>query len=66
MNNDTSDIFPSKINFFNTNAEPFIPESLKKENEIFDKLEQDFVKNNAWIFDFDQDDLFKILDNYDK
>jgi hypothetical protein len=65
MNNNTSDIFPT-INFLNKDAKPFIPEYIEKENEIFNELEKNFVKNNSWIFEFDQDDLLKILDNYDK
>jgi hypothetical protein len=65
MNNNTSDIFPT-INFLNKDAKPFIPEYIEKENEMFNELEKNFVKNNSWIFEFDQDDLLKILDNYDK
>lgn len=44
----------------NTNANPFIPEYIKKENEMFDQLEKEFVKNNSWIFYFDD---FVLLDN---
>jgi hypothetical protein len=63
--NNLSNEFPS-INL-NKNAEPFIPNYVKEENKMFDELEKNFIKNNSWIFDFDQDDLLKILDNhYDK
>lgn len=44
----------------NKNAEPFIPTYIEKENKIFDHLEQEFIKNNPWIFYFDD---FVLLDN---
>jgi hypothetical protein len=44
----------------NKNAEPFIPEYIEKENKMFDQLEQEFIKNNPWIFYFDD---FVLLDN---
>jgi hypothetical protein len=35
----------------NTNANVYIPESVKQENEIYDKLEKEFESNNKWMFD---------------
>ncbi len=34
----------------NTNAKPFVPRKTL-EDEFFDKLEQQFVKDNSWLFD---------------
>lgn len=65
MNKDNLNMFPN-INFLNKDAKPFIPDYIEKENEMFDNLEKEFVNNNSWIFDFDQEDLLKILDSYDK
>lgn len=62
-NNNNLDIFPSNVNFLNKDAKPFIPDYIEKEKEMFDNLEKEFVKNNSWIFEFDQEDLLKILDN---
>jgi len=64
--NNHSDNVAACLNL-NKDAKPFIPEYIKEENKMFDELEKNFVNNNSWIFDFDQDDLLKILDNnYDK
>ena len=35
----------------NTEAKSFIPESVKIENEYFDKLEKEFVEANKWMFE---------------
>jgi hypothetical protein len=61
--NNNLDIFPLNVKFLNKDAESFIPDYIEKENEMFDNLEKEFVKNNSWIFEFDQDDLLKLLDN---
>lgn len=39
----------------NPNAKPFYPCSYLKDQEAWNKLEQDFIKNNKWIF---EDELF--------
>lgn len=36
----------------NLKAEPFVPESKKQEDAMFDELEKQFVKNNPWIFKY--------------
>jgi hypothetical protein len=61
--NNNLDIFPLNVKFLNKDAKSFIPDYIEKENEMFDNLEKEFVKNNSWIFEFDQDDLLKLLDN---
>jgi len=35
----------------NTNANEYIPESIKEENKKYDKLEKDFENENKWMFD---------------
>ena len=61
--NNNLDIFPLNVKYLNKDAKSFIPDYIEKENEMFDNLEKEFVKNNSWIFEFDQDDLLKLLDN---
>jgi hypothetical protein len=61
--NNNLDIFPLNVKFLNKDAKSFIPDYIEKETEMFDNLEKEFVKNNSWIFEFDQDDLLKLLDN---
>jgi hypothetical protein len=36
----------------NVNAKEFFPLEVIEENELFDKLEEEFVKNNEWLFDY--------------
>jgi len=36
----------------NVNAKEFVPLNVIEENELFDKLEEEFVKNNEWLFDY--------------
>ena len=31
-------------------AKEYIPEYIKRENDLFDKLEKDFVERNKWLF----------------
>ena len=40
----------------NLNAKEFFPLNVIVENEIFDKLENDFVKNNDWLFNYEFQD----------
>lgn len=37
----------------NPTAQPFIPESKRLEDEMFDRLESQFIKNNKWLFEDD-------------
>jgi hypothetical protein len=40
----------------NVNAEEFFPLIVIEENMMFDKLENDFVKNNEWLFNYEFQD----------
>jgi hypothetical protein len=44
----------------NVNAKEFFPLNVIVENEIFDKLENDFVKNNEWLFNYEFQDSEKV------
>ena len=44
----------------NVNAKEFFPLNVIVENEIFDKLENDFVKNNDWLFNYEFQDSEKV------
>ena len=37
----------------NANAKAFVPDYFQHETEMFDRLEEEFVKNNQWIFNYD-------------
>jgi hypothetical protein len=34
----------------NAAATEFIPQYIKEEKEVFDRLEQDFIEQNKWLF----------------
>jgi hypothetical protein len=44
----------------NVNAKEFFPLNVILENEMFDKLENDFVKNNDWLFNYEFQDSEKV------
>ena len=44
----------------NVNAKEFFPLNVIVENEMFDKLENDFVKNNDWLFNYEFQDSEKV------
>ncbi len=35
----------------NINAEEFVPLNVKLEDDMFDKLEREYVENNDWLFE---------------
>lgn len=37
----------------NVNAKEFVPLEVIEENMMFDKLEDEYVKNNEWLFDYE-------------
>lgn len=44
---------------YNVNAKPFVPsdthlETIRRENELFDALEKQFVESNKWLFEDDK------------
>lgn len=40
----------------NVNAKEFFPLEVIVENEMFDKLEDDFLENNDWLFNYEFED----------
>jgi hypothetical protein len=44
----------------NVNAKEFIPLEVMEENMMFDKLENDFLENNDWLFNYEFEDSEKV------
>lgn len=44
----------------NVNATEFIPLEVMEENMMFDKLENDFLENNDWLFNYEFEDSEKV------
>ncbi len=44
----------------NVNAKEFVPLRVIMENEMFDKLENDFEENNEWLFNYEFKDTDKV------
>lgn len=44
----------------NINAKEFVPLNVIEENEMFDKLEEEFVKNNDWLLNYEFKETEKV------
>ena len=49
--NKKENVVELQMNTMNVNAKPYVSERQKKEDEFFDSLEKQFVKNNSWLFE---------------